>query len=700
MIEQLKPFLIITALLCALYMSAVNITPDTIHAQELHEVIIEASNQDVSPTISTYYPGIKQKNAANSAISLLGLMAIPQLDVDMGNSSVKTIAGQSVTIFVDFNESTSQELDGIKTRDVKRVDVYDFPIDPRFKGAHHVVNLIMQKYEYGGYTKTGIEKQVGVNKTDAYIYSKLSYKSMIYDLYADESYLTDRHIGLSQIEIFRFPNSFDAGSQAVQRTTSSEAAKFKNNINNVAIRALYSISKIKLSNRISLNLNHIPVNDTYNGINYTPDIIKAKSSMQQQSSDNLTLGYYGNYLFTISSGLTLQTDLAYSYGNNKSNSVYASGPDFLINNEAKEISHDVHLNPKLSFRLNNHNNIMLFGSGVWRRNNIKYFGDSPSFQKYIVQAYFAGLHYDLNLAKIQTGGEIGWAWEKNKISEFDSNDNFPQINVYANYMVAQKHLLTFTWNYGKDVPDASQKSPNMLQQNELMWYTGTPALKDYKYMNTNLTYTWLLNNRWQFAANIGLFNFDDRCVAIYLPIAPDGTMLRKYVNGGNYHAWMYTINATSKFFDNRLVINIMPQYWMYRTAGAYRHYINNLNGRIQATYYLNKFYLMGSYTLKRKFPVTQAEYVEEVPEQYQIRLGWSNGNLNLSVTGYNFFRSNWIGSVQTLQSEYYDFYKVKYTTSSHMRISLALTYTLGYGKKISRNDEVKKGTVAGSAILK
>lgn len=80
----------------ALYMSAENVTPDTIPAQELHEIIIEASNQDVSPSVSTYYPGIKQKNAANSAITLLGLMAIPQLDVDMGASSAKTLAGQGI----------------------------------------------------------------------------------------------------------------------------------------------------------------------------------------------------------------------------------------------------------------------------------------------------------------------------------------------------------------------------------------------------------------------------------------------------------------------------------------------------------------------------------------------------------------------------------------------------------------------------
>ncbi|MDE6424351.1 MAG: hypothetical protein K2K95_13155 [Muribaculaceae bacterium] len=125
---------VFTFILCmgVLHASAENITLDTIPTQELPEITIEASNQDVSPSVSTYYPGIKQKNAANSAITLLGLMAIPQLDVDMGASSVKTLSGQSVAIFIDFNESTPQDLDGIKTQDVKRVEVYDFPADPRF----------------------------------------------------------------------------------------------------------------------------------------------------------------------------------------------------------------------------------------------------------------------------------------------------------------------------------------------------------------------------------------------------------------------------------------------------------------------------------------------------------------------------------------------------------------------------------------
>ncbi len=666
---------------------------------ELNEVVIEAENQSITNNVSKYIPNSKQKNAAQSGVMLLGLMAIPQLDVDMSSLSVKTMAGQNVTIFIDYNEANQQDLDGLRTQDVKRVEYYSFPTDARFKGAKHVVNFVMQKYEYGGYVKLKAEKQFSVNTTDASVYSKIAYKSMLFDIYADESYLTTRHNGSYKSELFRFPNLFDNGPADINRVSSTESSRYRNNVNNIAARALYSSQKIQISNRVSLNISNTPVNDISDYVIYQPRIFDNEMSTKKMSSKNLTAAYTGDFFFNLSPKTSLQTGLIYNYGHNTSNSHYAAD-NFDILNNAVENVHDLHFNPRFSYQLNQHNRLMAFGSGVWRRNSIDYTGNTSSEQTYNVQAYFFGVHYDYTGEKLQTGGELGWAWENNKISGISSSDNFPQINVYANYMPAQKHMLTFSWNYGKDVPDASQKSPNMLQQDELMWFTGSPDLKDYKYMNTSLSYTWLPNNKWQLSATGGQFNFKDRCVTIYSPTAPDGTMLRKYINGGDYNAFMFNINATAKFFGSRLILSMIPQYWIYRTRGAYSYSINDFNGRIQASYYLKSFYFVGSYSTKRKYPATQAEYKESVPEQYMVKIGWGNGAWNLSAAAYNFFRKSWLSGKRTLSSEFYDYTASTFSTNAHMRFSLTATYTFGYGKKVSRYNEVEKGEFSNSAILK
>lgn len=123
---------------------------DSIEGKELNEVVVEASNQRTSSKSSTYIPMSRQKNAASDAISLLSQMAIPQLNVDPASRSVRTVSGQAVSIFIDYVAASAQDLSGMRTTDVKKVEYLIYPTDPRFRGAQYVVNFVMQKYVWGG----------------------------------------------------------------------------------------------------------------------------------------------------------------------------------------------------------------------------------------------------------------------------------------------------------------------------------------------------------------------------------------------------------------------------------------------------------------------------------------------------------------------------------------------------------------------
>ncbi len=60
--------------------------------------------------------------------------------------------------------------------------------------------------------------------------------------------------------------------------------------------------------------------------------------------------------------------------------------------------------------------------------------------------------------------------------------------------------LTLAYNINEDVPSAMEKSPNRLQQDELLWYQGNPELKNTLNRNANFQYLWLISNKWQIAA--------------------------------------------------------------------------------------------------------------------------------------------------------------------------------------------------------
>lgn len=669
-------------------------------ARTLNEVVVEADNQSISPQLSTYFPSKKQKNAASNATSLLAMMAIPQLDVEISSGTVKTLEGNSVAIYIDYVESSPNDLEGMKTTDVKRVEFYSYPTDPRFKGARYVINFIMQKYLYGGYTKLTAEEQFEVNRALGSVYSKMTYKTMLYDIYAGTSYLNTRHNGSQINETYRFTDLFGEGPKNVYRSSTTESSRLHNSKTDISFRVLYNKSNVSISNKISLVWNDKPVDESVSAVTYSPDIFMSQSGKQNNKTDNLTAGYNGNFFFRFSDKMSLQSDLIYTYGHNSSQLRYHYGEQFDITNDASETSNFIRINPRLSYRLNQKHNLAIFFTGAWNTHRIKYTGSSPSVEDYKIQAYFAGVHYDYISAKIQAGTDLGLSSEGNRISGIKSTNIFPSIVAYANYMPARKHMLSLSLNYGQDVPDASQKSPNMLQQNELMWYTGSPDLKDYSYLNGNLSYTWLPNNKWQFSATSTYSRFTNRCVAIYTPSAPQGTMLRHYVNGGDYSAGMLGVNATGRFFRGTLIINAMPQLWLYHTSGDYQANLNDINGRIQISYYPGNFYFTGSYTLQRKYPATQAEYHERIPAIYQLQAGWGNGNWNITLTAFNFFRNSWESSRQTLSSQWYDYNRINFSSAYHRYFEIGIRYTIGYGKKVDRRNEVSSGDEAKSAILK
>ena len=112
-------------------------------AIELGQVTVEADNSYLYSDKSVYLPTSRQKNASQTAQDLIMRMAIPQLRI--GNE-IKTITGQPVDIFIDFVPASAADLEGMRMADVKRIEYYDFPTDPRFQGKPHVINFLLQSY--------------------------------------------------------------------------------------------------------------------------------------------------------------------------------------------------------------------------------------------------------------------------------------------------------------------------------------------------------------------------------------------------------------------------------------------------------------------------------------------------------------------------------------------------------------------------
>ena len=161
-----------------LYSQAEEVPDST--ATTLDEIVVQGSTQRVVKYGVEYIPGKKVKKAAYDAKSLLLHMQIPQLRVSPVDNSINTSAGDGVDIFIDYVPATAQDAQALRPEDVLRVEVLEYPQDPRFNSAAHVVNFIMQHYEWGGYTKmTAFASMLNDESVEGIVYQKLAYKKWI-----------------------------------------------------------------------------------------------------------------------------------------------------------------------------------------------------------------------------------------------------------------------------------------------------------------------------------------------------------------------------------------------------------------------------------------------------------------------------------------------------------------------------------------
>ena len=675
--------------------------PDDETPTELKEIVVEGANQSTSAEVSTYIPMKRAKNAAQDATSLLFHMSIPQLNVNPIDGSVKTSTGQEVSIYIDFVAADAQNLQGMRTQDVKKVEYYVNPTDPRFQGARYVVNFIMQKYEWGGYTKvTGEKNIIGSNNTDASVFSKFTYKKMTFDAYASENYRTNRHSGSVSTETFRFDDLYGQGPQTIERRSATESSRYRNNNNSFSFRALYNTDKLQITNSVYYTLNNTPRNSYISSLSFRPKINGSANSISASDSHSGTFNYNGNIFKIFSDKISFNTFIQYSNYHNDVNSQYSAGQNVDIVNNAKETSNTVGVYPKLNWMLNNIHTLFIQGGAVQTWTNINYYGSSPSKQNYSVGVFFGVLGYHVKLSKISTGINLSWMWNLSKISGLHNDQSYPYLQYYFSWAPNNKHQLYAYANYMRDIPTSSQKSPNMLQQNELMWYTGNPLLNSYGYLNPGVAYTWLPSNRWQMGGEATYVWLNDRIVNRYTPDGPDGTMLRRYLNDGNYHRAMIGASATARLFDRKLVATLRPQYWYYNTTGSYEWKKSVLTCSIELSYYFGNCYLSGYYATSEREQTQQGAIVCRYPDKYLLKFGWGNGTWNVSVCASNFFRYSWDNIHESFISPYYSFDRKSMAKAYHANFGAKVTYTFGYGKKVQRGDEIGGGSAGSSAILK
>lgn len=666
---------------------------DTAAVRELDGITVTAVTQRSDAVKTVYTPTGRQKATASDGLSLLARMKIPQLSVNPVTETIKTADQQAVSLFINFNQAKSEDVAGLNPSDVKTVEYLDFPVDPRFLGAHHVVNFITREYAYGGYTKINGRERFMISSGDASVYSKFAYRRMSYDLMVSGDYDNNKHIGSVSDETYKFRDG------TISRNSTTEGARHRERGLFAGLRASWNKdSNLTFRNMLSYRRNHTPVSETSGRVSFSK-LYPAEQYTAASPTTSNSIDWNSELYSSMGKGWSIYGTINAELLDNSTADSYATATS-RIENRADEkamfLRGDIRANKSLTDR------ITLFStlSSAGGKTKIDYTGSSNVINRF--KQTFTGLWLGaaLNFQKVAGSVDCGYAFESNSINRQKIDDRYPFTHINVQYAPDQKNSLSLYFQYATMSPDAVMKNPNLIRQSELMYVCGNPGLKAARHITGNVSYTWLPDNRWQMTAYATLFRIIDRQIEVYSPDGPDGAMLKQYRNDGDYNHGQIGASVTGRFFDGRLAMSAVPRLLLYRTTGSNRASHYPLTGSLSADYYLRDFVFSAFWSSRTSYVDGETSYLRRMPPEYSVSVGWASKGWNIRLSAANIFRTSWQISRDTLSTRWYDSSLSRLGAGAHRRVTLTVTYTVNYGKKVSPSDELAPDTDITTSILR
>lgn len=666
---------------------------DTMTIHELGEITVVAEAQHTGPTATVYMPTKEQMASATDGVSLLSRMQIPQLQINPITESIRTVDNQSVVLFINYHQATAEDINGLNPKDVKRVEYLDFPTDPRFTRAQHVVNFITQTYVYGGYTKLNGKGRIMVRGGDGSVYSKFAFHQMEYDLMVAGNYDYNPHSGNESKEIYRLP------SGTIRRESKTEAGRHHNQGLYTALRATWNKSEnLTWLNHISYHRINTPINTSTGIVNFSSVYPEDKYSSSGHSSNN-AMSWESELYAALKKGWSINGRFEAEYLDNSSATDYTTMNTSIVN-KANENSWWLRGTSQINKSLSQKITLFTSLSSAAGHTKINYSGSSHAINRF--RQTFTGLYAGLsmNFQKISGSIDGGFAIESNYINGKTMFDRYPFTHINVQYAPDQKNSLGVWFQYATMSPDATMKNPNIIQQSEMMYISGNPDLKCSRHISANISYIWLPNNRWQMSAYMTAFRIINRQIAVYSPDGPDGMLLKKYQNDGDYNHGQIGASATVKFFDGKLTFSLAPRLLLYKTTGSNRISHYPLTSSLSANYYLGKFFFNIYWESESSYVDGETAYLRKMPMVYSVGSGWVSKGWNLQVSIVNPFNSSWEISRDSLNTQWFDSSIRQFGADFHRQISLNVSYTFNYGKKVSTDNEISGEGGISSSILR
>lgn len=664
---------------------------------QLQTINVEPDNAILHSDKSVYIPTKNQKNSAITGTDLIERMAIPQLRI----GELKTTTGHEVKLYIDYVPANSAELAGMNIDDVKRVEYYDFPSDPRFQNDSHVINFIMQKYEYGGYVK-GIYYDNFVTSRELAGYSKFQYKRMTYDIAAGVFDRNDKK-GYEDIEdiyeTYRLPQA-DGSFKEFKRNSIVQDANKRDGYYWASLKNTYQSDKITIANMMTIDYNSTPENLVKGTVTYCQEECQTTDFGSRKSEKIASAIYKGYWQYRLANTNSITFNPSYAYTDTRQNSKYEETCMGIYVNGARDYSQQTNGNIAFVHSFGIAGTLKAMCQGKFLQNKTTYTGTSSISDLSQTIRVGPGISYNYTNDKFYGYLGLGINWDKSSYGSLVEKSTAPWISLLLQYSPNTKNSASVDFSYSKSVPQAGYRSASVIQSNPFFSYTGNPALVPYNSYRIEGNYTFIPNTMYNISAFGHIWIANNRYVYDFEANAE--SVLRTVKQPlGSYAEWQYGIQGTTRQFDNKLQLSAEIFMNQAHNGTPYNWTKSKLGASFSSYFYLRTVYFGATYNTPTGYPdgCMNGEWITP-RSSYTFQVGWSNRNWNLRFFTRNFLRYNTYATKATMNSTYYDTIRLRYSAAFAGFFQIMATYTFRYGKKVNEGNDAYKANGAESGILK
>lgn len=659
----------------------------------LKSLTVEGDAVILSTDKNTYLPTQRQKQFSSTGFDLLRHMAIPTLVTTPGSNTITDVFGNVCEIFINYVPANTDDLDALNISNVRKIEVYDTPGDPRFRGARKAINIVVQEYAYGGYSKVrASETTLNGFSNKSNIFNKFSYKRMTYDLYAGADNANNRHVGSDTRSHYSLE---DGDVTRMEQTTGSKDVRNKYP---VTFRASLNANRLQMHNLLSFTHESAP-EESYSGrltIDRGGD--KDYNFSRSNSSRLNSLNYNGSLYWWHPRDFAIDYSQYVSYDHRNNTSLYRTGAmEFPIANDAVEDRTNIKLN-LYGIKVFRDKHRIRFGGRFVYLNDKVFYPDNLNDRlqttsgNMTVQYSFATKSF-----KLSTGAGLGI--ERISANEIIRHETSPSGDVNVSWKIDKRNSISAYASFAVWTPGVEMRQDAIIRDNEYLYLTGNTSLANYKALTTNVAYNFFPNNKFNLAAFTGYNEDFNRVATVYTPYGSNA-LIRSFVNDGNYSNFYVGASANLKLLNNSLQLYANVTQKFIKTTGIYNASHNPLRIQLQASYYWKSYYALASWSSKNSTLTENSNITIDGRHSYIFEAGWGNGAWVVSLSARNIFRYKWDSETWTRPTPLYYEQKTLYSPGAHASLNLSVTYTIGYGRKTRRGNEVGASDSNPSAIIK